>query len=195
MIKTTAMILDELRQYASPADKLTRMLRDGEYIQITKGLYETDKSTPGYLLAGSIYGPSYLSFEFALGYYGMIPEAVYTFTSATFGKGRKKTFINPFGTYTYRDVPASVYPLGLKIIVEGSYSFMIASREKAICDQLYKMGPVANYQELQNLLFVDLRIDEQELRKINLENLGMLAARYPSRNVKKLFGLMRRMLK
>ena len=68
MIKTTAMILSELLQYASPADKLTRMVQQGEYIKIAKGLYETDRSTPGYLLAGSIYGPSYLSFEFALGY-------------------------------------------------------------------------------------------------------------------------------
>ena len=195
MIKTTTMILDGLRQYASPADKLTRMVRDGEYIQITKGLYETDRSTPGYLLAGSIYGPSYLSFEFALGYYGMIPEAVYTFTSATFEKKKKKTFKNAFGTYTYRDVPSSVYSMGLEIIKEGSYAFMMASREKAISDQLYKMGPVANYKELENLLFVDLRIDEQELRKINLENLEIMAERYPSRNVKRFYSLMRRMLK
>ena len=195
MVKTTAMILDELRRYASPADKLARMVRDGEYIQITKGLYETDRLTPGYLLAGSIYGPSYLSFEFALGYYGMIPEAVYTFTSATFEKKKKKTFNTPFGTYTYRDVPSSVYSMGLEIIEEGSYAFIIASREKAICDQLYKMGPVTNYGELQNLIFVDLRIDEHELQKINLENLGILADQYPSRNVKRLYNLMRRMLK
>lgn len=195
MVKTTAMILNELHQYASPADKLTRMVQKGEYIKITKGLYETDRSTPGYLLAGSIYGPSYLSFEFALGYYGMIPEAVYTFTSATFEKKKKKRFETPFGTFTYRDVPSGVYPLGLEIIEEGSYAFTIASREKAICDQLYKMDLVTNYEELKNLLFVDLRIDEQELKMINLENLGMLAERYPSTNVKILNNLMRRMLK
>ena len=85
--------------------------------------------------------------------------------------------------------------MGLEIIEEGSYAFIIASREKAICDQLYKMGPVTNYGELQNLIFVDLRIDEQELHKINLENLGILADQYPSRNVKRLYNLMRRMLK
>ena len=78
---------------------------------------------------------------------------------------------------------------------EGNYSYIIASREKAICDQLYKMMPVANHTELQNLLFVDLRVDEQELKKITLENLKMLAEGYPSRNVKKLYNLMRRMLK
>ena len=195
MIKTTAMILNEQSEYASPKHKLLRLVERGEYIKITKGLYETDRSTPGHLLAGSIYGPSYLSFEFALGYYGMIPEAVYTFTSATFEKKKKKIFVNSFGTYTYRDVPSVVYSLGLEIIEEGNYAFMIASREKAICDQLYKMKPVANYKELRDLLFADLRIDETELKKIHLEDLGILAERYPSRNVKKLYNLMRRMLK
>lgn len=195
MIKTTAMILNEQMQYASPMHKLLRMVQKGEYIKIAKGLYETDRSTPGYLLAGSIYGPSYLSFEFALGHYGMIPETVYTFTSATFEKKKKKTFINPFGTFTYRDVPSRVYAMGLEIVEEGSYSYLIASREKAICDQLYKMKLVTNYEELQNLLLVDLRIDEQELKKINLENLGILAQRYRSTNVKIFNNLMRRMLK
>jgi len=192
MIKTTAMILNELNQYASPADKLSRMVRSGEYIQLTKGLYETDRSTPGYLLAGSIYGPSYLSFGFALGYYGMIPEAVYTFTSATFEKKKKKKYETIFGTYTYRDVPSAVYSIGLDIIREGQYAFTIASREKAFCDQLYKMRPVSNYRELQELLLDDLRIEEQELAKLNLQNLEYIAQHYPSRNVRKLYGLMRR---
>ncbi len=195
MIKTTAMILNELSQYASPKNRLSRMVHKGEYIQITKGLYETDRSTPGHLLAGSIYGPSYLSFEFALGYYGMIPEAVYSFTSATFEKKRKKSFETPFGTFTYRDVPSVVYSLGVDIIQEGQYSFMIASREKAICDQLYKTNPMSNYSELREFLFADLRIDASELDKINLQDLGILAERYPSTNVKRLYSLMRRMLK
>ena len=66
MIKTTAILLEDLKQYANPASKLSRMVKNGEYIQIVKGLYETDPTTPGYLLAGSIYGPSYLSFEFRI---------------------------------------------------------------------------------------------------------------------------------
>jgi hypothetical protein len=52
MIKTTAIILEELKQYASPASKLSRMVKKGEYIPIIKGLYETDASTPGYLFRG-----------------------------------------------------------------------------------------------------------------------------------------------
>ena len=104
MIKTTAMLLEELSEYGSPKSKLSRMAKSGEYFPITKGIYETDRHTPAYLLAGSIYGPSYISFEYALSFYGMIPEAVYTVTSATFEKKKKKKFETAFGTFTYRDV-------------------------------------------------------------------------------------------
>ena len=66
------------------------MIKKKEIIPIVKGFYETDSKIPGHYLASIIYGPSYLSFEFALSYYGLIPEAVYHFTSATFNKRRRK---------------------------------------------------------------------------------------------------------
>ena len=95
MIKTTAMLLQELQSYRNPRDKLARMVQNKECIPIIQGLYETDSSTPGYRLANCICTPSYLSFEFALSFHGLIPEAVYNFTSATFEK-KKKKFINSF---------------------------------------------------------------------------------------------------
>ena len=193
MIKTTAMILNELSDYASPSDKLARMVQEGKYIKIVKGLYETEKSISGYLLAESIYGPSYLSFEFALSYHGLIPEAVYAFTSATFEKKKKKKYITPMGTFTYRDIPSSAYAYGVDIVSEGDYSYKIATAEKALCDQLYKTKTVANYKELQALLFDDLRIDKEELQKINQEDVAMLAEKYGSTNVKKFSRMLRRM--
>ena len=193
MIKTTAMILKELYRYASPADKLSRMVQKEEYIPVIKGIYETNRFTAGYLLAGSIYGPSYLSFEFALSYYGLIPEAVYTFTSATFEKKKKKKYITPFGTFTYRDIPSQVYPYGLEIKVEGEYSYIIASPEKALCDQLYQTKPVSNQKELINLLFRDLRISEEELRKLNSEDIEVFAGKYGNTNIKRLSNFMRRL--
>ena len=84
------MLCDELRGYANPLAKISRMMRSGELTPLIKGLYETDAAVPGHYLAGIIYGPSYLSFEFALAWHGLIPEAVYSYTSATCGKGRKK---------------------------------------------------------------------------------------------------------
>lgn len=192
MIKTTAMILSELSQYASPADKLSRLVKEGKYIPIVKGMYETDKTIPGYLIAESIYGPSYLSFEFALSYHGLIPEAVYTFTSATFEKKKKRKYDTPFGTFTYRDVPAKAYAYGVEIVRDGKYNYKIATAEKALCDQLYKTKGVANYKELQELLFDDLRIDELQLKKLNVDDINIFAGKYGSMNVKKLNGFMRR---
>jgi len=193
MVKTTTMIIMELNHYASPADKLSRMVQHGEYIPIINGLYETDKSIPGYLLAGSIYGPSYLSFEFALAYHGMIPEAVYTFTSATFEKKKKKKYETPFGIFTYRDIPSNAYSLGLEIRKEGNYSYVIASPEKALCDQLYKTKPISNYKELRNLLFEDLRIEEPDLARLNFDDIAILTEKYGSTNIRKLSSFLGRM--
>ena len=186
-------MLEELHNYASPASKLSRMTARGECVQIVKGLYETDKSVPGYLLAGSIYGPSYISFEYAMSYYGLIPEAVYTVTSATFEKKKKKRYETSFGTFTYCDVPAEAFPLELILVQEGDYFYRIASPEKAVCDKLYTMSPTANIKELYTLLADDLRIDMDALKKLDQSKLAQLSGKYHSTNVKKLCSLIRRL--
>lgn len=192
MIKTTAMLLKELKEYASPKSKLSRMAERGEVFPITRGLYETDPNVPGYLLAGSIYGPSYISFEYALGYYGMIPEAVYAVTCATFEKKKKKKYETVFGTFTYRDVPSEAFPLGIRLIREGDYFYRIAEPEKALCDQLYTMPPVSNIKEMRRLLTEDLRIDEAELKKLDANKVCEYVEAYRATNVKRLCSLLRR---
>lgn len=192
MIKTTAMLMEELSGYASPKAKLSRMADRGKVFPIVKGLYETERSTPAHLLAGSICGPSYISFEYALSYYGMIPEAVYVVTCATFEKKKKKRYETLFGTFTYRDVPSSAFPLELKLVQEGDYFYRIAAAEKALCDKLYTMPPVRNTAELRMLLQEDLRIEEAELRKLDTAKIAILSNKYHSTNVKKLASLLRR---
>ena len=191
MIKTYNTLLKELNNYRAPNNKISRMVKTGSITPITKGLYETDKTIPGYLLANIIYGPSYLSFDFALSYYGLIPEAAYTFTSATFEKKKEKIYNNHFGTFTYRDVPSSAYPYGIRLISEGLYSFTIATPEKALCDKLYIESPVRNKKELIELLFTDLRIDETEFQQLDKEVLCNLADLYKSTNLKLLKKLLR----
>ena len=187
MIKTYAMMIEELSEYSAPANKLGRMVKEGSCVQIMKGLYETERMTPGYLLAGSIYGPSYLSFDFALSRYGLIPEAVYAFTSATF----EKKNITPFGTFTYRDVPSAAYPYGVKVEREGEYIYLIATPEKALCDKLYSEPPVRNKKELTDLLFEDLRIEEMGFAKLDKRDLLDLCELYHCTNLKILAKLVR----
>lgn len=191
MIKTTAILIEELSAHRAPANRLARLVKYGTYIPVVRGLYETDRSTPGYLLAGSIYGPSYLSFDFALAYYGLIPEAVYAFTSATFEKKKAKKYETSFGNFLYRDVPSLVYPLGVKIVREDVYAYQIATPEKALCDKLYTMPPVRNKKDLQKLLFDDLRIDEVKFSELNREDLLGLSDLYHCTNTKILGKLLR----
>lgn len=186
------MLLEELRGYANPKDKLSRMVKNGECFSIVKGLYEMDGSVPPHLLAGSIYGPSYISFDYALAYYGMIPEAVYIVTCATFEKGKKKKYETHFGTFTYRDVPSAAFPLELRLVQEGEYFYRIAGPEKALCDKLYTMPPVANTKELAALLADDLRIENTDLLKLDTDKIEMLAERYHATNIKKLASMLRR---
>ena len=195
MIKTTDMLLEELREYASPRSKLSRMAKNGEIFPIVKGLYETEKGTPGIYLAGSIYGPSYVSFEYALGHYELIPEAVYTLTCATFERKKAKKYETPFGTFTYRDVPSEAFPLALKLVNEDGYYYRIATPEKALCDMLYTLRPTANAAELHTMLNDDLRIEDSELRKLDAALVAELSEHYHTTNVKRLCTLLRRLRK
>lgn len=73
VLYTTDMLRDQLQNYANPMTKISRLIKDGTYIPINRGLYVKEKNIPGYVLAGAIYGPSYLSFDFVLAWYGLIP--------------------------------------------------------------------------------------------------------------------------
>ena len=84
MIKRYGEIIDELSyDYSNPKAKLQRMVKENEYYYIGKGVYATENDIPKYCFAQYIYSPSYISFDYALSKYGIIPEGVYTVTSAT----------------------------------------------------------------------------------------------------------------
>ena len=194
MIKTTLMLYDELRGYVNPTSKIRRMAERGELIPIIRGLYETDCDAPGYCLAGSIYGPSYLSFEFALAWHGLIPEAVYQFTCATFHKKRKKEYETPYGQFAYQDVPDEAYPYGVELREENGYSFQLAAPEKALCDQLYKLAPCGSQKEMKELLYDNLRIEPGALRALDVEELLSLAPLYHAKNLNLLTAFARKEL-
>ena len=191
MVITNRIAKDNLNDYSNKNNKISRDIRNGKLFKIVTGLYETDINTPAYLLAGSIYGPSYISFEYALSFYGIIPERVETITCATFNKKKKKEYKTQFGTFTYRDIPIKAYPEEILLKIENNYSYQIASKEKALCDKLYTLKPLNNYTNLENMLFNDLRIDEDSFNKMNIEVIERLSDLYKSTNVKLLAKYMR----
>ena len=182
MLQNTAALLFQLEKegYRNPQTKLQRLVRAEKLFLVRRGLYETNPHVSPHLLAGVIYGPSYVSFASALSMYGMIPERVYACTSATQNKNRRKEYHTPFGSFHYRDVPSAVYPYGVIWDTDGKeYSYQIATPEKAICDMLYiQQPPVHSVMDLEYLLFDDLRIDEEEFSKLNREDLRFLCPKY-----------------
>ena len=184
MILTIDNLLIQYQDYADPYGKIARELKNKRLFTVNKGLYETKSDTPGHYLSAYIYGPSYLSFEYALAYHGLILEKVTVFASATFEKRKAKTYQNIFGVYTYRDIPKSAYPFGIIVKIENNYSFFIATKEKAICDQLYTYPPVHSIKALKYLLFDDLRIDYEAFIQLISYAFIDLCDKYQSTNIK-----------
>ena len=152
MVISTQELMNKYGDYKVPKMKIKREIEKGNYFLIKKGLYETEKAVPGYRLSQYIKSPSYLSFEYALSIYGLIPEFAVEFTNATTGQKHITKYTNQFGRYSYRDVPSSVFYLETKWIQESGYSYLIATKEKAICDYLYILSPIHSKKKIQSLL-------------------------------------------
>ena len=123
-----------LRDTSDKRGKIARMIRSGDLIQLRRGLYATRPDLNPLCLAASIHGPSYISFETALSFHGLIPEAVYEITSATLK--RPHEFENQFGRFRFRRVPQKAFPIGIERVVESGIPFLIASPTKAVCDRI-----------------------------------------------------------
>ncbi len=186
MIMTGEMIIEQFysnERYSNPRMKLSRDVRLGRFKRLKRNLYETDPSAPNIALAQAIYGPSYISFDYALSYYDMIPEYARNITSATFGKHKDKRFDTDFCSFYYTDVPASVFTEEVVHIDFRGYSYNIATREKALCDKLYKIPPVTKMNEFEVLLFDDIRLDEDILYELDRSTISRLNELYRCRNV------------
>ena len=178
MYYDTLYLMNELKNYASPKSKLTALVRSGEYTRIKRGLYVKGSEYDLKTLANIIYGPSYISFEYALSYYGMIPERVEVVTSATFNKNKDKTYDTPVGTFKYKYINTDLYFKGIDRMEENDEPFLIATKEKALCDILYKIKDFKKDSNIEDVLFSSLRIDEYELIKMNITDLKSLVPLY-----------------
>src|SRR3989344_4007120 len=63
---------------------LEKESHDGLFLRLKKGLYSLKKDLPSEVeIANRLYKPSYVSFEYALSNYNILPEISYSLTSAT----------------------------------------------------------------------------------------------------------------
>lgn len=155
-------------ELSSPSEKIRALEKDGQLIRLKRGLYVVSNEVSGKpvnacLCANHIYGPSYVSQQWALRWYGLIPERVYTMTSVT--TKRSRMFENSLGRFTYEQVKPDYFSIGIDSVEEEGVSFLMASREKALCDFILhdRYVPSRSLKAFWQYLEDDLRIDVDEL--------------------------------
>jgi len=110
-------------------------LKTGFFVKLRKGLYMlADYPANQYLISNRLYEPSYLSFDTALSFYGIIPETIYTLTSATPKTTREYKVENVH--FVYHKLKKGAYS-GYKAIKHQDSTILIAEPEKALADYLY----------------------------------------------------------
>jgi hypothetical protein len=168
------MVADAIGEYRSPADRISRLARQGDLIRLRRGLFVVAPELSGQtlsreLIANHLYGPSYVSFESALSYHGIIPERVHMLRSATFKRSRQvKTSL---GVFQYTTVPESYYPIGITQMLyeEENYSFLMAGPEKAVCDMITTTNGlhIQSERAMREYLFEDMRMDFEDIENID----------------------------
>lgn len=192
-------LLHALERYSRPRDKITDLLRKGVIIRVKKGIYifgEGYRRQPfsREILANLIYGPSYISLEYALHYFGLIPERVEAITSVTTGRSRK--FATPVGLFRYRMIPLVAFRIGMdRVELDDGRSFLIATPEKALADKILddRGSGLQTQSQLLDYLVNNLRIDLTALAKLSSDQLDAISRRYGSRKLQLLSKVLSRL--
>ena len=187
-----------LNGYSYPRDKITDLMREGQIIRVKKGLYifGSDYRKHPYsreILANLIYGPSYISLEYALSYHSLIPERVENLTSVT--TGRSRTFTTPVGLFTYRMIPLPAFQTGMtRVELDDGGAFLIATAEKALVDKIFIDcgSEIRTLKGLEVYLFQDLRIDQGLFSKLNSNYISDYVNSYSSTKLQLLSSLLRK---
>lgn len=181
-------LMAALSGYANPHRKITTLLRHGAIVRVKKGIYVfgedyRHRSYSRELLANLIYGPSFVSLDYALSLHGLIPERVSQVTSVTTGRG--KVFSTPVGTFVYRPVPPDSFHLGMTRVEQEAVSYLIATPERALADKVRedRAATVRSLGDAQSYLFGDLRVGEPAFRGLDREAFREIARGLGSRKV------------
>jgi len=114
---------------------LERYTKRGVFVRLKGGLYALKTNYPSaYLIANKLYKPSYISFETALSYYSIIPEVVYSYTSATTRTTREFDVDNQI--FLFHKLKKSAFA-GYKLTEINGEKVLFAEPEKALADYLY----------------------------------------------------------
>ena len=108
--------------------------------------------------------------QYALSYYGLIPEAVYGIISVTTKKTR--TFKSEFGVFTYKSIKNDLFT-GYEMKKFNGKEYNFATPEKALFDLLYYLD-IVDIEELEPNVLSNMRINYDALSDNNKKELRSL---------------------
>jgi len=153
----------EIKKKASLFLVIKKLIKTGILIKIEKNKYLLKSAkTNDFALANFLYQPSYVSFETALNFYGILSQFPYEISSATTRKTNKKKFEDKVFTYTR-------IKKDLFWGYEKKGGFIIALPEKALADQIY----------LSSKGYKRINLDEYDLERISTLKLKKYLNKYP----------------
>lgn len=174
-LKTLVDIL-EIRKESTYFDVMKRLINSGVLEKIERNKYIlTNVEISDFKLASFLYVQSYVSFETALNFYGILSQFPYEITSATPRKTIKKLFKGKIFSYTH-------IKKELFWGYEKKEDFFIAIPEKALLDQLYISS--RGYKKI-NLAEYDLSL--MDFKKIKKYLKFYPSSRQFNKNVKLLY--------
>ena len=174
---TKQVLLSVLNKYKRPYDKINELVKSNELVLLKRGIYtigmasKMDRPSP-LLLANHLLGPSYVSLESALSYWGLIPEAVYETTSVTTKKS--KIFNTQAGRFSYTNLSLPYYSFGIKkVIISKTQTVMLASAEKALCDKIVTTKGLLLRSKIDvvQYLLEDMRIELSSLKNLEVKEI------------------------
>lgn len=114
--------------------QLHQWKKNGDIVALKRGLFvfaDYPVHEHKAQIAGMLYGPCYFSLEYALSFYGIIPEAAFTYTLVTTKVTRN--FKTPLGNFSYRTIKREAF-------TGFDPNTLMAEKEKALVDYFYLYG-------------------------------------------------------
>ena len=173
-------------------NQLRSWVRQGRVIRLRKGLYTLPNDLriivlSPLIISNSLYSPSYVSLEYALSSWGLIPERVHEVTAVTVRK--TKSFVNTYGRFSYRHIKRSGFCGYEKIHEEAGFFVFIASPEKALIDKIYFDANVS-YED--DYFLENLRL--QNFEELKVKKLQDFSRRLNSKKVSQMTQILIRLI-
>lgn len=162
------MLASLFPEYKCKYNKISALEKKDNLLRLKQGLFAPHPNCSGQLLsteliANHLYGPSYISLQYALRFYGLIPERVYTVTSMTIKHSR--VFYNSLARFEYVHIDEKAFLIGIRAVTMDDATFLIASPEKALCDLIADISHLNLRYKNEILVWLeeDIRFDMDEL--------------------------------